>query len=121
MPVARRLLMLALLVLASIPFAWHAGQADDKTDAGLAQIAPKMRAFIQAKQISGAVTLVAHKGKIVQFEAVGEADIDAHRPMTRDTLFGVASMTKPITATAVMILQDEKKLSIDDPLSKYIP
>jgi len=77
-----------------------------------------MREFVEAKQISGAsVTLVAHKGKIVHFEAVGEADIATHRPMTKETLFAVASMTKPITATAVMILQDEKKLSIDDPVS----
>jgi CubicO group peptidase (beta-lactamase class C family) len=67
------------------------------------------------------VTLVAHKGKVVHLEAVGEADIATHRPMTKDTLFGVASMTKPITATAVMILQDEGKLSIDEPVSKYIP
>ncbi len=95
--------------------------ADDKIEQGLAKIAPRMREFVDARQISGAVTLVAHKGQIVHLEAVGEADIAAHRPMTKNTLFGIASMTKPITATAVMILQDEKKLSIDDPVSKYIP
>jgi CubicO group peptidase (beta-lactamase class C family) len=115
---SRRLLTLALLVLASLPFAAH---ADEKVETGLAKIAPKMREFVEAKQISGAVTLVAHKGKIVHLEAVGEADVAAHRPMTKETLFGVASMTKPITATAVMILQDDKKLSIDDPVSKYVP
>jgi CubicO group peptidase (beta-lactamase class C family) len=64
---------------------------------------------------------VAHKGKVVHLEAVGEAEIATHRPMTKDTLFAVASMTKPITATAIMILQDEQKLAVDDLVSKYIP
>jgi CubicO group peptidase (beta-lactamase class C family) len=112
---------LTALVLASLIFASRNTQGDDRTAEGLAKIAPKMREFVAAKQISGAVTLVAHKGKIVHLEAVGDAEIAAPRPMTKNTLFGVASMTKPITATAVMILQDEKKLSIDDPVSKYIP
>jgi CubicO group peptidase (beta-lactamase class C family) len=121
MPRSRRPLTPALLFLVLLPVVTRPARADEKTDAGLAKIAPKMREFVDAKQISGAVTLVVHKGKIVHFEAVGEADIAEHRPMTKDTLFGVASMTKPITATAVMILQDERKLSIDDPVSKYIP
>jgi CubicO group peptidase (beta-lactamase class C family) len=118
MPRSRLPLTLALLILAPLA---SAARADDKTEQGLAKIAPRMREFVEAKQISGAVTLVAHNGKIVHLEAVGEADINAHRPMTKETLFGVASMTKPITATGVMILQDDKKLSIDDPVSKYIP
>src|SRR5262245_31063026 len=116
-----RRMTLALLLIVSLPVAVERAQAGDKADQGLAKIAPTMREFVKAKQISGAVTLVAHKGKIVHLEAVGEADIATHRPMMKDTLFGVASMTKPITAAAVMILQDEKKLSIDDPVSKYIP
>ncbi len=94
---------------------------EDVSEQGLAKIAPRMREFVDARQISGAVTLVARRGKILYQEAVGEADIATHRPMTKDTLFGIASMTKPITATAIMILQDEKKLSIDDLVSKYIP
>src|SRR5262245_58532676 len=116
MPQFHRLLTFPLLALASLA---AAARADDIQR--LAKIAPRMREFVEAMQISGAVTLVAHKGKIVHFEAVGEADIAAHRPMTGETLFAVASMTKPITATAVMILQDEKMLSIDDPVSKYVP
>ena len=118
---SRNLLPLGLFALGVLPFALNSTQADDKTDAGLAKIAPRMREFVEAKQISGAVTLVAHRGNIIHFEAVGEADIATHRPMTKETLFAVASMTKPITATAVMILQDEKKLSAEDPVSKYIP
>ena len=80
-----------------------------------------MQEFVNGKQISGAVTLVAQRGQVIHLEAVGSADLENDRPMRRDTMFCIASMTKPITATAVMILQDEGKLSIDDPVSKYIP
>jgi CubicO group peptidase (beta-lactamase class C family) len=84
-------------------------------------IAPQMQEFVDAGQISGAVTLVARQGKIVHVTAVGKADIEEDRPMREDTLFAVASMTKPVAGTAVMILQSEGKLSLDDPVSKYIP
>ena len=87
----------------------------------LAEIPIRMQKFIDQKQISGAVTLVARQGKVVHLEAVGDADLEAGRPMRKDTLFAIASMTKPITATAVMILRDEGKLSIDDTVSQYIP
>ncbi|CAE7555254.1 estB_3, partial [Symbiodinium sp. CCMP2456] len=71
--------------------------------------------------VSGAVTLVAEDGKIVHLSAVGQADIEANKPMTRNTMFAIASMTKPITATALMILVEEGKVDLDDPVSKYIP
>ncbi|MHC2068977.1 serine hydrolase domain-containing protein [Bremerella sp. T1] len=71
--------------------------------------------------VSGAVALVAEDGKIVHLSAVGQADIEANKPMTRDTMFAIASMTKPITATALMILVEEGKVDLDDPVSKYIP
>ena len=89
--------------------------------APLAEIPKRMQEFIDKKQISGAVTLLARQGKVVHLEAVGHADLEAGRPMKKDTIFAIASMTKPITATAVMILRDEGKLSIDDTVSKYIP
>jgi CubicO group peptidase (beta-lactamase class C family) len=84
-------------------------------------IAEQMRQFVSAHQIAGAVTLVGHEGRIVHLVAVGAADREQHRPMSVDTMFRVMSMTKPITATAVMILADEGKLSIDDPVDKYLP
>jgi len=89
--------------------------------AKLAQIAERMNEFIADQQVSGSVTLVARGGRIVHLGAVGCADMENERPMCRDTIFAIASMTKPITATAVMILQDSGKLSVDDPVSKYIP
>jgi CubicO group peptidase (beta-lactamase class C family) len=89
--------------------------------AKLAQIDERMKEFVEEKQIAGAVTLVARDGKIVYLGAVGLADIEENRPMREDTLFAIASMTKPITATAVMILRDDGKLSLDDPVAKYLP
>ncbi len=87
----------------------------------LAQIPQRIHQFVDAQQISGAVTLVARRGRVVHLEAVGLADVAANRPMTTDAIFAIASMTKPITATALMILQDEGKLSVDDPVAKHLP
>jgi len=87
----------------------------------LAEIPERIREFVAEKQISGAVTLVARRGCTVHLEAVGCADAAGTKPMREDSLFAIASMTKPITAAAVMILQDEGKLSVDDAASKYVP
>src|SRR6476660_4436593 len=86
-----------------------------------AAVPKRMEAFDAANRISGAVTLVGQHGKIVHLSAVGLADLADKRPMTTDTMFRIMSMTKPLTATAVMMLQDEGKLSVDDPVEKYIP
>lgn len=87
----------------------------------LAKINQRMREFVDAQQASGAVTLIARRGRVVHLGASGKADIATGREMAPDTLFAIASMTKPITAAAVMILQDEDRLGLDDPVSKYIP
>ncbi len=91
--------------------------SDNKADA----IDRRMEDFVEKGRAAGVVTLVAKDGKIAHLGAVGQADIAGKKPMRTDTLFAIASMTKPITATAVMILQDEGKLSVNDPVSKYIP
>jgi len=111
---ARKLMCLFLAMTAVV-------SAREAVKPEISAISDRMRDAVAAKQISGAVTLVAHGGKIKHLSAVGLADIEANRPMQGDTIFAVASMTKPITATALMILQDEGKLSVDDPVSKYIP
>lgn len=80
-----------------------------------------MREFVAKKEIAGAVTLVATRDKVLHLSAVGQADIAAAVPMRPDTIFWIASMTKPVTATAVLMLQDEGKLSVDDPVAKYLP
>ncbi|MBM3770859.1 MAG: beta-lactamase family protein [Acidimicrobiia bacterium] len=78
-------------------------------------------AHIRAKDFSGAVTLVARRGKVVHFEVHGDADIEAKKPMRADTLFRLASMTKPVTAVAILMLVEEGKLVLSDPVSKFLP
>lgn len=85
------------------------------------KIAQRMREFIDKKEVAGTVTLVATRDTVVHLEAVGQADIANGTPMKADTIFWIASMTKPVTATAIMMLQDERKLSVEDPVGKYIP
>ncbi|MES2477377.1 MAG: serine hydrolase domain-containing protein [Verrucomicrobiota bacterium] len=80
-----------------------------------------MKGFVEAKEIAGSVTLVADGEKILHLSATGMADIGEKKPMAVDSMFWIASMTKPVTATAVMMLQDEGKLSVGDPVSKYLP
>ena len=87
----------------------------------LAAVPERMRRFVQENEIAGAVTLVATRHRVIRLDAVGKADIQKDQPMKTDAIFWIASMTKPVTATAIFILQDEGKLSIDDPASKYLP
>jgi CubicO group peptidase (beta-lactamase class C family) len=76
---------------------------------------------IDAHDISGAVTVVARKGRLAQFEAQGLMDIDTKKAMSKDTLFWIASMSKPITGVAILMLMEEGKIRLTDPVSKFIP
>jgi CubicO group peptidase (beta-lactamase class C family) len=76
---------------------------------------------VDAKRIAGGVVLVACKGEVVYHEAFGLQDVERQAPMQPDTMFRIASMTKPITSVAAMILVEEGKLKLDDPVSKFIP
>jgi len=87
----------------------------------LKRIHPLIQSHIDAKDLSGAVTLVVRRGKLVHFEAQGSTDFESNQPMRTDTLFRMASMTKPITAVAVLMMMEEGKLILSDPVSKYIP
>jgi CubicO group peptidase (beta-lactamase class C family) len=98
-----------------------ASQAGDINTAKIAEIPKRMQAFVDDNTIAGSVTLVTHHGQVVSLEAVGWADLKNQKPMRPDHLFWIASMTKPITATAVLILQDQGKLSVEDPVEKYLP
>jgi len=84
-------------------------------------IAKAMREMIDAKEIPGAVTLVATRDRITHLRAIGHAGPNGGKPMRKDSIFWIASMTKPITGTAILMLQDEGKLNVNDPVSKYIP
>jgi CubicO group peptidase (beta-lactamase class C family) len=84
-------------------------------------VSEQMKNFVKAQEISGAVTLVADREQIHHLSAVGLLEVGSKAPMETDSVFWIASMTKPITATAVMMMQEEGKLSVDDPVSKYLP
>ncbi len=87
----------------------------------LKRIDDVMKQYIDEGKIAGAVTLVARQGHVVYREAFGMADIEDDRKMKTDSLFRIASMSKPITATAVMILYERGEFLLNDPISKYIP
>src|SRR5205085_5010598 len=83
--------------------------------------AAALQPFVDRHHLAGAVTLVATKDKILSLEAVGWSDVQAQTPMKTDAVFWIASQSKSITATAVMMLVDEGKLALDDPVEKYLP
>jgi CubicO group peptidase (beta-lactamase class C family) len=87
----------------------------------LARIGATLKADIEAGRIPGAVVAIARHGKLVMFDAYGWRDKAAGAPMTTDTIFNIASMTKPMTTVGALMLYEQGKLLIDDPLSKYFP
>jgi len=84
-------------------------------------IQPLIQDYIDRHLIPGAVTMVARHGKIVHFEAQGYQNVEKQIPMTRDTIFRIASMTKPITSVALMMLYEQGKFQLSDPISKWLP
>jgi CubicO group peptidase (beta-lactamase class C family) len=89
--------------------------------AGLKEFQKVFRALVDEHQLAGVTTLVARHGKIVHFDAYGVQDLESKRPVTRDTIFRIASMTKPIAGVAMMMLWEEGKWTLDDPVAKHIP
>jgi CubicO group peptidase (beta-lactamase class C family) len=87
----------------------------------LDELAAEMGKLVEARQIAGAVTLIARKGKVGSLQAVGWKDLEAKTPMRPDTLFRIASMTKPATAVAIMMLVEDGKLAVEDPVEKHLP
>jgi CubicO group peptidase (beta-lactamase class C family) len=85
------------------------------------KIVESLQPFVDHGNLAGAVTLVATKDKVLTVDAVGYMDVAAKTPMRPDALFWIASMNKPITATALMMLVDEGKIKLDDPVEKYLP
>lgn len=85
------------------------------------KIAAVLQPFVDSHALAGAVTLVADKDRVLDVEAVGYADIAGGKPMKPNALFWIASESKPITAAALMMLVDEGKLNLNDPVEKYLP
>src|ERR671934_1428495 len=87
----------------------------------LGRIVATLRADAERGQIPGAILLVARQGKIALFESVGVLDPQSKAPMTKDAIFRIYSMSKPITSVAVMTLVEDGKIALGDPVAKYIP
>jgi CubicO group peptidase (beta-lactamase class C family) len=97
------------------------GKAEQSKPPAVAAISDAVRRSIAAREIAGAVTLVATPDRIVHLDASGNAVLDRGEAMQTDTIFWIASMSKPVLATLLLMLQDEGLLSVDDPVEKYLP
>ena len=111
---SRIMLVLGLLCV-------HAAQCAEFDLAKLEKIPARMQAFVDQGQLAGVVTVVGNKQGIVRTDAVGKLNQESPHALPKDAIFRIASMTKPITATAVMILADRQKLSVNDAVEKYLP
>ena len=87
----------------------------------LALVKPALQQFVDDKKVPGAIAVVARRGKVVLFEAVGWRDIQATQPMEKDSILRFYSMTKPITSVGIMMLVEDGKLRLDDAVSRYVP
>lgn len=105
--------LLFILLAASFTIAAEPGK--------LPAVSAKMGEFVAKGEVAGTVTLVGDKDGVRAVDAVGLADIAGNKPMSADAMFWIASMTKPITGSAILMLQDEGKLSVTDPVAKYLP
>ena len=116
-------LLVSLLAVAPTAAQVPAGAPDDVglSAKRLERIGGMIQRAIDTKQISGAVTVVARRGRIAHFEAHGLMDIEANAPMRKDTIFPIASMTKPVTAVAILMLVEEGKIRLADPVSRFVP
>ena len=128
---ATTLVLLALSTLATSPVGATEGSARDlamvePSEVGLdpakvEKFTSEMKKLVDDGQLAGMVTMIARHGKIAQFEAFGYRDLEKKLPMEKDTIVRIYSMSKPVTGVALMILYDEGKFQLDDPVSKYLP
>src|ERR1700684_3351576 len=110
----RLAVLLPILLLALLPVL-----ADQPPPPSSKSISAALQPFVDKHALAGAVTLVADKDKVLSVDAVGFADVAAKQPLKTDALFWIASQSKPITAVALMMLVDDGKVKLDDPVEKY--
>ena len=91
------------------------------SSAGLKAFGQALQDLVAERRLAGVTTLVARHGKVVMFEAFGKQDLDTGKPLAKDTIFRIASMTKPVTGVAMMMLWEQGKWALDDPVAKHIP
>jgi CubicO group peptidase (beta-lactamase class C family) len=88
---------------------------------GLKAYGDTLKGLVAERRLAGVTTLVARHGKVVMYDAYGHQDLDAKKPLAKDAIFRIASMTKPITGVAMMMLWEQGKWALDDPVAKHIP
>jgi CubicO group peptidase (beta-lactamase class C family) len=124
-PDSVRILSLPVIFLALtgavLPATAQSARTPGPNETTLAQIPQRIKHFIDEQTIPGAVTLIANGNSIVEFHAFGMANIEDNRPMQKDTIFQIMSMTKPVTAIGIMMLAEEGKLALRDPVDQYLP
>jgi CubicO group peptidase (beta-lactamase class C family) len=121
--------LVCLLPFLAVAFSAAIAQSNAKTTGTstgidqdvLSKIPQRMKSFVDRQTVAGAVTLVAHGSDIVEFDATGMADAEAGHAMQKDTIFQIMSMTKPVTAIGIMMLAEEGKLALRDPVEDYLP
>src|SRR5260370_5885293 len=117
---------LAFFALIALPLTAASIQETKPEDVGLSRdrlqrIHETIQRHIDAHQIAGAVTLVARKGRIAHLEAHGVMDLESKKPMAKDSIFRIFSMSKPVAGAAILMLVEEGKVRLNDPVSKFIP
>jgi CubicO group peptidase (beta-lactamase class C family) len=125
----RRLLRLAVLLLAlptvpalaADPLPRGTPEAVGMSSERLSRIGAALRAEVERNRLPGAVTAIARRGRLVHFEAIGFLDRERGIPMTTDAIFALASMTKPMAGVAALILLEEGKLALGDPVGRFLP
>jgi CubicO group peptidase (beta-lactamase class C family) len=113
-------LLVGFALLQAAPPAANAGKAGMEPEL-LARVPTRMKAFVEKGTLPGVVTLVQRHGALASLEAVGYQDLESKQPMKTDTIFRIASMTKPFTAVGIMILMEEGRIALGDPVEKYLP
>ena len=124
-----RTALAGLLVVYSLTLAWPitaAAPSAKPEDVGLSterlkRVAELVQRHIAAGSFSGAVALVARNGRVGYHEAFGQMDMEAKKPMVKDGIFSIMSMTKPIIGVATLMMMEEGKVRLQDPISKFIP
>ena len=113
--------MLRLLLSSGFVVGFAVASASTAQPADQTRFSSAIEPFVEKQELAGAVMLVADRDKVLDAEAVGWADIEAKRKMKVDDVFWIASQSKPITAAALMILVDEGKVKLDEPVEKFLP
>jgi CubicO group peptidase (beta-lactamase class C family) len=114
------------LAFAILPFSLALVPLGKPEDVGmsserLTRVTQVMQSYVDAHQVTGAVSIVARRGKVAYYDAAGSMDLEHKTPMRKDAIFRMASMSKPVTGVAIMMLVEEGKVRLTDPVSRFIP